>query len=880
MNPNGTHDRELLEQIENRLEKAQPAGNPLLDELATTVPQARPDFQRDLEEQLIAHLHPPVSLEGADPMTTLTTVSQKPIRPLALPLTLVAAVLAMTLVGSLLLSVGSKPSNSNLSVLAQPSNTPTAAPTVIPTPTPFNLVLTGAGDCAEFKAQQLQAVQTQITDLQNHQNDLVAVGATLIAPAEIDQNRADMQAAAQELQQAQSLYAQIEASCGSGVNSSALSGELRMAISIPMSAVHIQLNQIGLTNGNTTLQLNEGSLTSGDSVDVMAALLFVNADPSLVYQAPNPLPSATLSASNIVVQRLLQNVPVVQISDAPLDNSTPQPTVAAAPSGYITLAVTAEEKAILGWALQAKIPLTLARSSAPEADLKPVVIARQSLPAGTQINLNSLTLAYWPANLVSAGIVADPSAFVGKYLSTALEAGQPVTAPDLSDNPQPTAVALTPAPDNRVNVSVPINSIQSVAVAIQDGDYVDVLAGIIFCGKDEGAQLQTVVVQPPTCPDSVTPQMVVNRMIQNAQVVHVGAVPVAAGMPQPTSDSTDSDTVTLSVTSQEAIVINWAVEAKLALTLVHVDSPPNVKPVVIARQFLPRGTQLSESSFIIAYWPASLVPDGIEPDPSVFVGKYLNAALEAGQPVTDADVTVQAVYNGPMTVPGIIGRDILREAITGIPANLKTGDSVDLTISFLNEHWSADTQQATGISSNTLVPPDGLVSQKVVFKGLYVANPDSLPNGPDAAKYKAAVSIYWSYADEAMFGAILDSHTPIAVTLTRSGDTPDSLQAAPVSDGKVSIFLPASSLASELILPRDLPLSANAQILAHLTTFTHLPDPTANETFESQDVTQIVIPDAQIANTSAAGYEMTISADELPALEWFIQAGIPLTVAT
>src|SRR5215813_6862269 len=56
MNPNENHVSPLAHQIDELIETGQPTGIPAADDLATTIPQARPDFQKQLEERLTAQI--------------------------------------------------------------------------------------------------------------------------------------------------------------------------------------------------------------------------------------------------------------------------------------------------------------------------------------------------------------------------------------------------------------------------------------------------------------------------------------------------------------------------------------------------------------------------------------------------------------------------------------------------------------------------------------------------------------------------------------------------------------------------------------------------------------------------------------------------------
>lgn len=175
-------------------------------------------------------------------------------------------------------------------------------------------------------------------------------------------------------------------------------------------------------------------------------------------------------------------------------------------------------------------------------------------------------------------------------------------------------------PSDRVAVSLPMDRITSVAYGLQDGDHVDVIISMLFIDVDEvfqsitpnlvtlfnktdaGIELQagiggridqssigTVIVAPA---ERQRPRLVTQRTIQDALVVHVGEFPLdgkyLGELPTPTpipatqeSDGNGSNNtppppptpipppniVTLGVSPQYAVVLVWAIDAKLPVTL-------------------------------------------------------------------------------------------------------------------------------------------------------------------------------------------------------------------------------------------------------------------------------------------------------------------------
>jgi pilus assembly protein CpaB len=181
------------------------------------------------------------------------------------------------------------------------------------------------------------------------------------------------------------------------------------------------------------------------------------------------------------------------------------------------------------------------------------------------------------------------------------------------------AAALLPS--DRVAVTIPIDRVTSVGYAIQPGDRVDIILSMLFVDVDEIFQTIspnsisllsvdqesggfTFTAPIPGRPEVTTlgqgvvipsenqrPRLVTQRTIQNAIVVHVGDFPLDGKLvgepptptPVPAEDQGDGggggtppppptavpppDIVTLGVSPQEAVMLTWAIEAKLPLSL-------------------------------------------------------------------------------------------------------------------------------------------------------------------------------------------------------------------------------------------------------------------------------------------------------------------------
>ncbi|MBZ0295145.1 MAG: hypothetical protein K8L99_21450 [Anaerolineae bacterium] len=249
-----------------------------------------------------------------------------------------------------------------------------------------------------------------------------------------------------------------------------------------------------------------------------------------------------------------------------------------------------------------------------------IVTAIQELPRGFRIPANAVTLSPWP--LVSAPVSALTSLedVIGKIARTRIFREQPILSTMVTDDFTSLAEVGSDAaavlPSGLVGVSIPIDRQTAVAYAIQDGDRVDIMLSMLFVDVDDAFQTiapNTITLinitdtgiefsaTLPGRPDVISlgpaiigpserqrPRLVTQRTIQDALVIHVGTFPLDGAFlgrpptptPVPEEDQADNrgtpvpsptparpDIITLGVTPQEAVVLAWAVEAKLPVAL-------------------------------------------------------------------------------------------------------------------------------------------------------------------------------------------------------------------------------------------------------------------------------------------------------------------------
>lgn len=262
--------------------------------------------------------------------------------------------------------------------------------------------------------------------------------------------------------------------------------------------------------------------------------------------------------------------------------------------------------------------------TATPLELVEIVVAVQDLPRGFRIPPNAVTLGPWPKDLVPFNAITNLEDVIGQIARTDIFREQPILSnlvvEDLADTARVGSDAAAILPSNLVAIAVPMDRLTSVAYAVQDGDRVDVIVSMLFVDVDEELQsitpnevtlisisedeegnqqialtdpipgrvetsaLGPVVVGPV---EEQRPRLVTQRTIQDAFVVHVGnfppdgrfigipptptPVPVEGQEPgtppPPTPLPPRPDVITLGVPPQDAVVLVWAIESRIPITL-------------------------------------------------------------------------------------------------------------------------------------------------------------------------------------------------------------------------------------------------------------------------------------------------------------------------
>jgi pilus assembly protein CpaB len=258
-----------------------------------------------------------------------------------------------------------------------------------------------------------------------------------------------------------------------------------------------------------------------------------------------------------------------------------------------------------------------------------IVIAVQQMPRGFRILPSAVELRRWPAESAPFNAIFSLEDVIGKIARTDIFIEQPILTnmivQDLSELANVGSDLAAVLPSGRVAISIPIDRLTSVAYGIQPGDRVDVIMSMMFVDVDEVFQslnpnCYTLIVfteggiefTDSICgrPDIVglgfntlaiinaseaqRPRLVTQRTVQNAGVMYLGNFPPDGrflgipatptpvpeeeqidetgaeetrreGTPVPTADLRP-DIITLSVSAQDAVILTWAVEARLPIT--------------------------------------------------------------------------------------------------------------------------------------------------------------------------------------------------------------------------------------------------------------------------------------------------------------------------
>lgn len=132
-------------------------------------------------------------------------------------------------------------------------------------------------------------------------------------------------------------------------------------------------------------------------------------------------------------------------------------------------------------------PVVVEPVDTPGIPTTQVIVALQPIGRGADFVAGSIGRRDWPANNVPPEVIADEAETIGKVAKTDIVQGQ-IIVRDMLVDVAGAGEASFQIPTGRVAVAYPINRQNSVAYAIQPGDFVDILVTAYFLDVDEEFQ--------------------------------------------------------------------------------------------------------------------------------------------------------------------------------------------------------------------------------------------------------------------------------------------------------------------------------------------------------------------------------------------------------
>ncbi|MFZ5974781.1 MAG: Flp pilus assembly protein CpaB [Bacillota bacterium] len=188
---------------------------------------------------------------------------------------------------------------------------------------------------------------------------------------------------------------------------------------------------------------------------------------------------------------------------------------------------------------------SLERNASASSDASRVVIAVKEIPANTQITEDMVALTQLTGSGISPYAATDIKQVVGKITKYPLLPKEQVLIPQLAMQGKEDSALSFMLEKGRRAVSVAVDDVSGVSGFISKGDYVDVIGTVI--AYDAGGKSRPVSTM----------------LVENVPVLQTGTK-----VPKSTDSANSYTTVTLSVTPQEALKINYAAtNGKLRLLL-------------------------------------------------------------------------------------------------------------------------------------------------------------------------------------------------------------------------------------------------------------------------------------------------------------------------
>lgn len=265
-----------------------------------------------------------------------------------------------------------------------------------------------------------------------------------------------------------------------------------------------------------------------------------------------------------------------------------------------------------------------AATPTPEVKMVNIVISTQKISRGTEITEQYVVEVPYPErDLVEGAFITGIEQVIGKRAKSDVEAQTPLTPSMLVDTNLTNSPAAFQIPRGQVAIPIPVSKLSAVAYGLTPGDHVNVIVTMMMVDLDAGFQSKLpnttglVIAPGPTAEggpvaasSTITlsegsiagrieldpvlnqaiyvvpnepqrPRMVSQTLIQDAIVLQVGDFSTAAPEPAPAAEGAEAapaeeaaaepvvpDTVTLIVSPQDAVSLNYLILAGAKLNLV------------------------------------------------------------------------------------------------------------------------------------------------------------------------------------------------------------------------------------------------------------------------------------------------------------------------
>ncbi len=272
-------------------------------------------------------------------------------------------------------------------------------------------------------------------------------------------------------------------------------------------------------------------------------------------------------------------------------------------------------------------PERVAATPTPETKI-PVVIALQDIPAYADIPAEAIGTREIAESKLTNHLLA-PEAVVGRRAARSILRGSFIMADWIVD-PQAVAqkgmnASLNVTPDregrSRVAMTFQTSELNSVAGAIQNGDFVDILISYHLRDREEEQEEPPAPAAegcPVWCPEQ-TDILVAQLLLQNIEVYRVGPwlvptpTPVAEGEAAPPTEGEQvqplrSNILTLLLTQQDALVVKFAREsgATIDLVLRGRDDHTSVRTETVTLEYIMTRFEITPPTQPLRYVPVIL----------------------------------------------------------------------------------------------------------------------------------------------------------------------------------------------------------------------------------------------------------------------------------